>query len=142
MRNDQCGTLHLGDHVGDGIGLPAARHAEQRLLTETPAKALCELVNGLGLVASGAVIGDELKVSHGLPADACGMSDARRILPEQTSESPRRGTPTTLFGAKRLARQGGPTAAGSAPGLGCGDPARATAATTASRRLVTVGAFL
>ncbi len=89
MGNHQRRALGARDDVGDCIGLATTRHAEQRLLSLTVLQATKKLLNRLGLVTGGAKVRDELKVGHELPAGTCGTPSAPRIVPEQTSDSPR-----------------------------------------------------
>ena len=55
VGEDKRRTPHVGNNVGHGEGLTAAGDAQQGLRGVTAKHALCELANGLRLVARGLI---------------------------------------------------------------------------------------
>ena len=64
VRQHQGGPVDLCDHVRHGEGLAAARHPQKGLGFIPPQNALCQLFNGLRLVARGLIGGYKLKMIH------------------------------------------------------------------------------
>ena len=65
MGQHQRGAVAPGDHVGHGKGLAAAGHTQQGLAAVAPLNALYQLLNGLGLVTRGGIVGDEMELFIG-----------------------------------------------------------------------------
>ena len=63
MGQHQRGAVAPGDHVGHGKGL--AGHTQQGLAAVAPLNALYQLLNGLGLVTRGGIVGDEMELFIG-----------------------------------------------------------------------------
>jgi len=61
----QRGAVAPGDHVGHGKGLAAAGHTQQGLAAVAPLNPLYQLLNGLGLVTRGGIVGDEMELFIG-----------------------------------------------------------------------------
>ena len=65
VRQHQRGAVALGNDVGHGKGFAAAGHAQQGLAAVAPLNALYQLLNGLGLVTRGGIVGDEMELFIG-----------------------------------------------------------------------------
>ena len=65
MGQHQRGAVAPGDHVGHGKGLATAGHTQQGLAAVAPLNALYQLLNGLGLVTRGGIVGDEMELFIG-----------------------------------------------------------------------------
>jgi hypothetical protein len=64
MGDDEGGLLDLVDDVGDGVSFAGTGHAQQRLVLDAGAESGGQAVNGLGLISSRFVRGNQFK--HGL----------------------------------------------------------------------------
>ena len=61
MCQHHGGALHALDYRGRAVGFPRPRHSEQRLVREPLGEPFDELLDRLGLIARGGVIGFELE---------------------------------------------------------------------------------
>ena len=66
MGQDQGGSVQLRNHRSHGKGLAGAGDAQKGLLPQAQVNAVYQSVDGLGLVAGGPIIGNELEVIHTL----------------------------------------------------------------------------
>ena len=70
MSQNQCRTVDAGDDIGHGEGLARAGDAEERLIPIAGVEAVYQLINGLGLIAGGLIIGYQFESIHGLTSHA------------------------------------------------------------------------
>jgi hypothetical protein len=61
MSEDKRGTTNLLDHLGHGVGFAGAGYAQQHLVLLAASDPFHQSVDGLLLVALGAVIADEFE---------------------------------------------------------------------------------
>ncbi len=73
-RHHHGRSVEIGDHVGDGEGLPRAGHTQQRLMRQSILQPRLQATNRLGLIAGGLKGGMQFEgLTHGsLPHSLCG----------------------------------------------------------------------
>ena len=64
MRQHQGRPVQTRNHIGHGEGLARAGHAEQNLFVDAVFDALCQSVDGLGLISHGLKTRMKFEVIH------------------------------------------------------------------------------